>query len=252
MGGRPVKIRLAVYHWLSLKQKACLGIRFIMLTVEGPREPPVALQCLLGLGGAISVSLAWYGLWKFNHRWNETLVANFDSEPEKWLVHWTIPEETWKRFTEAEREKAVTNLINHSLIVGVVISFILLIPFWISSGFFPAVAWSAGLGFFVAILFAFVQFLTAMSQHHWRSKQASVEVWLRTDGMKINKRPICWTQPGSSLQSIRLNKTEESEIGMLEAVISRATYRQPVEQKHRVPVPPEFHEEVQEAIARCR
>lgn len=224
----------------------------IMLTVEGPREPPLFVQWLVGLCGAIAVTAAWYGLWKYNSRWHSELSAEYDSHPEKILTHWIIPDETWKQFRQAENERARTNLRTNSLVTGGMIALIVLIPFWISSGFVEAVAWSAGLGLFIAFMFCVVQFLVTSSQNHWRSKQHSVEVWLRADGMKINDRPITWSQFGSSLESIRLHHPEGTNYGILETVVNQATHRRTIQQEHRVPVPRELCEQVESVVSQCR
>jgi hypothetical protein len=132
-----------------------------------------------------------------------------------------VPPEVWLDFAEAEKARDEKDVGFAAWLLGGIIALILLLVLWSPIGLFGgALPISIGAGAGAAALGWLFYRIVANANYRWRRSQRAVEIWIRPDGMRINRRIVYWNQSNAVLTAARVEKpVEATRYGILEVSV---------------------------------
>ncbi|MFT5468249.1 MAG: hypothetical protein ACI8UO_003358 [Verrucomicrobiales bacterium] len=132
-----------------------------------------------------------------------------------------MPPEVWLDFAEAEKARDEKDVGFAAWLLGGIIALILLLVLWSPIGLFGgALPISIGAGAGAAALGWLFYRIVANANYRWRRSQRAVEIWIRPDGMRINRRIVYWNQSNAVLTAARVEKpVEATRYGILEVSV---------------------------------
>lgn len=228
---------------------ACVIFLFIE-TPDGRAEPaPLILGAILCL--AIGLGALWMMI-GLNNQWKSEFSAKFDNEPQQLLASWSVPPEIWWDFAETEKTREHRDAGFTSCAVGGILGVVIFLSMISPSDFGTAFLVSLAVAFGSAGLIWVIQRLSSGARYGWRRRQNAVEIGVRPDGMRVNRKIVIWNQFGAILTKKKVEPaSEEASYGIFEVEVRVLTGRgNHVSRTHRAPVPIDATTAAAEAAAK--
>ncbi|MAS93893.1 MAG: hypothetical protein CMO55_11930 [Verrucomicrobiales bacterium] len=240
-------VGISIVMILALSAGIGGSISFFVMLSNGRSPSPLIL--IGGVGGFVLAGWLFWLLLKMNRQWVDRYSEKFDTEPDGVVAQWEVDEVTWNVFADRELEQSKNDTPFASLLLGGVVAAITLFVAWKPAGVPLVFVWAVGLGLFVAMVSWFVMSRSSKRTASLRKGERSATVWLRPDGVRINKRIITWAHFGSRLESIAVEPSAEDQpYAVLQVGVSTSTGNGRAHNDHRIAVPRDREEEVRRVV----